>query len=293
MANQLEIEVKDQDACIHFGEVWAKMITASVVGDSNTWCQASLIAIHEGGKWNHKIWHRLEDASEALSDEPLLQDIIDQAGKFPPRWWRDDSDEKGTGVWIEGKIGDYLLVFEIAYVSPILRQEKVGRKLVEAVLERAFERMTPNSTLTALVKPGIQLKAEDDCDGPDGALGIPFHDMNSVLKKVGNPQQDDESCRRLLTARLFSDVNHDDWSSTTADKGYTLVHLAATSCKPRTLEFLLSKKSDLLLVQDNEGNTPLEAFQKHIDESRTTSTGPPQSIVDEILGLLEPSRWTN
>ncbi|KAH2160185.1 hypothetical protein KXW37_010038 [Aspergillus fumigatus] len=74
-----------------------------------------------------------------------------------------------------------------------------------------------------------------------------------------------------VLSRLFDGVAKDDprWKLTDAD-GNTVLHFAATKIRPISVQWILSRTTELLHQRNNDGETPLDALLAKLENIRTT-----------------------
>ncbi|KAJ6076668.1 hypothetical protein N7499_008649 [Penicillium canescens] len=116
--------------------------------------------------------------------------------------------------------------------------------------------------------PCHRLAAESDYEIP--ALSSSMLDTELERKmKIALDSSDNDFVHFL--SQVWGDAAGDDprWTSTDAD-GNTVLHLAATSFKPNSIQWILRRDKVLLHRRNAHGETPLDALLASLEDSRTT-----------------------
>ena len=104
------------------------------------------------------FWQELEKPSSETSD--LAFNLFDRYGRLDREYYEHDF-RKGTGVWGNELDRGDLLLFESIQVSYQWRRRGIGRKVVDAVLERTRKKVDENTGFYAVVRPGFLLSEFD------------------------------------------------------------------------------------------------------------------------------------
>ncbi|KAH1415672.1 hypothetical protein KXX64_005770, partial [Aspergillus fumigatus] len=116
--------------------------------------------------------------------------------------------------------------------------------------------------------PSRHLSRADDYELPDVALGrLDLRLQNDLIKALTSGDNDYAE----VLSRLFDGVAKDDprWKLTDAD-GNTVLHFAATKIRPISVQWILSRTTELLHQRNNDGETPLDALLAKLENIRTT-----------------------
>ncbi|KAL6363791.1 hypothetical protein LRP88_03215 [Fusarium phalaenopsidis] len=125
---------------------------AFVKGNWIGYCDAKLIRqlqIH------HKFWVAMEEPTRQTSE--LAFELFDRYGRLRKEF-REHPVNKGTGVWGSELDGEDILLFENIRIEPGHRRQKMGTKIVKAVLNKARRKSTK---FFALAKPGYLVEEID------------------------------------------------------------------------------------------------------------------------------------
>ncbi|KAI8668906.1 hypothetical protein NCS57_00703800 [Fusarium keratoplasticum] len=117
---------------------------AFVNGNRIGYCDAKLIRrlqIH------HKFWVAMEEPTRQTSE--LAFELFDRYGRLRKEF-REHPVNKGTGVWGSELDGEDILLFENIRIEPGHHRQKIGTKIVKAVLNKTQRKSTK---FFALVKP--------------------------------------------------------------------------------------------------------------------------------------------
>ncbi|KAH1891042.1 hypothetical protein KXV57_006097, partial [Aspergillus fumigatus] len=227
----------------------------------------------------------------------LALDLLDRYGRLKQEF-KDHPFKKGSGVWRAGLDGDDIFLIENLEIDRQYRRCGLGSRLVRAMLEtvesgtfswkdddriderRYFEIFLAVFGLSAywlvfLVwiasdakHPSRHLSRADDYELPDVPLGrLDLRLQNDLIKALTSGDNDYAE----VLSRLFDGVAKDDprWKLTDAD-GNTVLHFAATKTRPISVQWILSRTTELLQQRNNDGETPLDALLAKLENIRTT-----------------------
>ncbi|EEU42300.1 uncharacterized protein NECHADRAFT_80108 [Fusarium vanettenii 77-13-4] len=107
---------------------------------------------------HHKFWTAMEEPTRQTSE--LAFELFDRYGRLRKEF-REHPVNKGTGVWGRELDGEDILLFESIRIEPGHRRQKIGTKLVNAVLNKARRKTTK---FFALAKPRCLVDEFDDED---------------------------------------------------------------------------------------------------------------------------------
>ncbi|KAH1922578.1 hypothetical protein KXV48_005635 [Aspergillus fumigatus] len=227
----------------------------------------------------------------------LALDLLDRYGRLKQEF-KDHPVKKGSGVWRAGLDSDDIFLIENLEIDRQYRRCGLGSRLVRAMLEtvesgtfswkdddriderRYFEIFLAVFGLSAywlvfLVwiasdakHPSRHLSRADDYELPDVPLGrLDLRLQNDLIKALTSGDNDYAE----VLSRLFDGVAKDDprWKLTDAD-GNTVLHFAATKTRPISVQWILSRTTELLHQRNNDGETPLDALLAKLENIRTT-----------------------
>lgn len=112
------------------------------------------------------------------------------------------------------------------------------------------------------------LLATDDYDPPSQPTHKPHPDIEALRSTIF--ASGDDECVEQLKQKLQDAAGGDPRWQATDERGNTLLHSAAINCKPKSVEWILQRDfgSTLLDIRNDEGETPLEALQFHLEAVR-------------------------
>lgn len=118
--------------------------------------------------------------------------------------------------------------------------------------------------------PSRQLEINQDWTYPDDPTTdvSPSGEMEQAFQILADPEIEAAECIDELTETLPESFADGQWQQTDQD-GNTLLHIAAMSCKPDAVIFLLSKVPRLTAVRNKKGHTALEALRNRLEIVRT------------------------
>jgi hypothetical protein len=113
------------------------------------------------------------------------------------------------------------------------------------------------------------LAAENDYDSPLLSQSTFEVELEREMRAVLEGGSDNDYAEFL--SRVWGDVPNNDQRWTYTDKkGNTVLHLAATSFKPASVQWILSREKLLLHQRNIQGETPLDSLLIRIEDDRTT-----------------------
>lgn len=118
--------------------------------------------------------------------------------------------------------------------------------------------------------PSRQLEIDQDWNHPndptaDVSLSV---EMERGFQNLADPAIEAAECISGLKKTFPENFEDDQWQTTDQD-GNTLLHIAAVSCKPGAVVFLLSNVPRLAAGRNKKGYTALEALRKYLELVRT------------------------
>ncbi|KAK4194330.1 hypothetical protein QBC40DRAFT_320008 [Triangularia verruculosa] len=265
----------------------------------------------------------------------LADDLFDWEGELREKWYHSSFPEtRGTGVWgMELDSVRNVLLIEFLHVDEDWREEGLGTKIVQDVLDQTYRHL--GEDIYVFARPGVtdgegsrvlcnisratkmqvsyddqilrsaerfwrargfrrvgrsrwlayttneqhpsrQVTVAEDAAVDHGLPGfgmrpewqsvVPAH-LAALVRDLGKRHKTDTDCLNLLKEVLPKDRNHDDWL-VRGEFGNTLLHLAALSSKPETIQFVLKRKPSLAWTKNLRGDTPLQALHQRLHAAR-------------------------
>jgi len=344
-----EVTLKEQNNSVHIGYCDCKLIRRS--------------------QMRHAFYDDMEEPSCETSR--LAFDIFDRYGRLRKEF-KTHPIKRGTGLWQhELDYGD-LLFFEQLQIERGYRRRGLGKRLVEAVLEKtrgkskSFFAVVQPGWLTRDVEKEIEQSMSDEeradiygqasntathfwrsfgfrrigsstwfalasdpdhpCHGlPAGSdhnlpkkpfripesgsqsilkwlnetkfreVGIdtPASDVPTLLKELRMKDLEDQQCMdRVRETADKVPISDSSWQATD-DDGNNVLHILAMRSKPKSVEWIMSQLPELLNRQNIAGETPLDALEFRLEQSRTMLGTNPLSkifhISDKFEGFSEES----
>ncbi|KEZ40578.1 hypothetical protein SAPIO_CDS8491 [Scedosporium apiospermum] len=259
-------------------------------------CEARLI---RRDKMRASFWQELEKPSSETSD--LAFNLFDRYGRLDREYYEHDF-RKGTGVWGNELDRGDLLLFESLQVGYEWRRRGIGRKVVDAVLERTRKKVDENTGFYAVVRPGFLLSEFDRSEDFGEremriaqsfwrSLGFRRVDgLRHIFRKLEDPATEEAECVSELEQNFPNDLEDPRWL-VVDEKGNTALHIAAMSLKPKPVRFILSKASQLAAARNKQGYTPEEALRNRLEHRRTRGQDGRRLLVepDEFKGFDAPA----
>ncbi|KAI8718497.1 hypothetical protein NCS52_00628700 [Fusarium sp. LHS14.1] len=144
---------------------------------------------------HHKFWTAMEEPTRQTSE--LAFELFDRYGRLRKEI-REHPVNKGTGVWGKELDGEDILLFESIRIEPGYRRQKIGTKVVNAVLDKARRKSTK---FFAFVKPGYLVEEID------------FEDTEQMLA-------DTEAAEQFFRSLGFRRVGTSGWFAFTDDSSH-------------------------------------------------------------------------
>ena len=266
----------------------------------------------------HSFYDDMEEPTPETSQ--VAFDLFDRYGRLRKEF-KEHSIKKGSGIWGDELDQGDLLLFEHLIVEKPYRRRGLGRKVVNAMLEKTHQK---SDHFFAIVSPGYltreveketrgltseevkeieeregraardfwrslgfrrigssrwfaiasdkghqchSLSALNDFDPPLPPNRKAYPDVEPLLKDMATIEDPkwDGKIKEMFQSLSASDSHW--WA--TDDEGNTVLHVAAKNSKPQSVEWILSQNSQLLNCLNNEGETPLEALEFHLESGRT------------------------
>ncbi|UPL00965.1 hypothetical protein LCI18_011899 [Fusarium solani-melongenae] len=182
---------------------WLEQIDsfAFVNGNRIGYCDAKLVRrlqIH------HKFWVAMEEPTRQTSE--LAFELFDRYGRLRKEF-REHPVNKGTGVWGSELDGEDILLFENIQIEPGYHRQKIGTKIINAVLNKAQRKSTK---FFALVKPRYLVETID----------IDNTEQRAVVA---------EAAKQFFRSIGFRRVGTSGWFAFTGDSSHPSKRLEASS----------------------------------------------------------------
>ncbi|KAH2518149.1 hypothetical protein KXW40_004276 [Aspergillus fumigatus] len=249
-----------------------RMNRSSVAGTSGDSSEDLSLASDWSGASEDEIFAGFEDLGQLdgriIKQEPIYSgdrqvgywhacslalDLLDRYGRLKQEF-KDHPFKKGSGVWRAGLDGDDIFLIENLEIDRQYRRCGLGSRLFGFASEAKH--------------PSRHLSRADDYELPDVPLGrLDLRLQNDLIKALTSGDNDYAE----VLSRLFDGVAKDDprWKLTDAD-GNTVLHFAATKIRPISVQWILSRTTELLHQRNNDGETPLDALLAKLENIRTT-----------------------
>ncbi|KAK0637041.1 hypothetical protein B0T17DRAFT_504423 [Bombardia bombarda] len=103
--------------------------------------------------------------------------------------------------------------------------------------------------------------------------------MRKICMGLCDKLKDDKACLAQLVIDMPANPQDPSWSYI-SPTGNSILHLAASGCKPACIEYIVSIKPELLNMRNRNGYTPRETLQNTMDFCRETGCiyGTPDDI---------------
>ncbi|KAM5345672.1 hypothetical protein ACJ41O_011533 [Fusarium nematophilum] len=117
--------------------------------------------------------------------------------------------------------------------------------------------------------PSKRLGLMDDWDEPQSSQSTtqPSKTLLTIFRMLAGRRASDEECVQHIRKTSFQGEN-DSWLLVD-DAGKTILHVAALSGRPKTVQHIVDQRPELTSVRNGEGYTPLEALYKSMELRRT------------------------
>lgn len=112
------------------------------------------------------------------------------------------------------------------------------------------------------------LCAADDFELPSRTPCTIPPEMVEVFGDAVSNLEDEAYCNKLLKVLGSQSPNDAVWH-TVDSSGNSILHLAAKNSKPLTVKAIVTRNSSLLELRNDQGETPLDSLQSHLEDVRT------------------------